>query len=378
MAGGGTEKTREQKCKGKARGKGNLTSKNFMKKHEREKAYRRALSLTVIGALTVGIISAFCGCSGGLSGVSAACVGYAAGEENATRLWHEEDRFYMPVELVRAFWIYTVKDRFSQEELYVRLIYDYDTVYAQLLLERTLGDIERTLHEMNEKATALGLSETSFGSVTGQAQSEESLRAAMGEAPSDFQGSLTCLRDCFILCRLFADDQTMRSLLGSLSVSLPGTSERKRRSAPLLNASSELYIEDAVLSAGGWTTDEQGKNRYVTLTAVEIDGRRGCSAVGTATGDGTAVNYAACDGGNLCGKVLGKEYKLTYAPYESEEKTGLVVGRQFFAAVLVILLVIICAALVLLVIAGAAVRFRRNYEGRKKYAPPKSGDRKNQ
>lgn len=336
-----------------------------------DKIVKKGLKYILAPLLALVVVCA-CACSEDLSDVSPACLGYAAGETSEIYSRHAKDAFYIPVEIVRAFFIYTAKDGVDkQEDLFWRLIYDYDSLYARSVLEKFFQSPEDALEKMNRKAEALGLTGTVFHSITGSSDSEDALYTALKLEKLPFIGSRTCLRDCFLICRAFAEDPTMREILGTRSVKFPEISERKYRVAPLLDDASDFRVEETVLSIGGWTTNDSGKDQYVSLAAVEIEGRRSCAAVSAHTGDTGALSYASCDCGNLCGKVLGREYNLSYLPGGNTGGTGLVVGRSFFAAVLIILLCATAVVLILLIAVGVTVRFKRNREGRKKYTPPK-------
>ncbi len=302
--------------------------------------------------------------------MSPACTGYVAGKQAPEYKWHGEDAFFMPTEFVRAFFVYTARERVESTELFLRVIYGEGEVYVRALLEKLGTDYETFLTEMNDTAKKLGMVHTSFSSLTGNREEEAALRSALGFPEVDFSGSKSCLDDCFIFCRALASDAGMIKIFGEYTTKFPESSAQKTRNEPLLRPSSEFYIEDAVVSLGGWGVTG-GRNPYILISAVRNGESMGYSAVSSYTGDKDALSYAACDSGNLSGKAVGKDYQLNYLPSSATSGTGMVIGGSIFSGGILIVFGLALIFLILTAAVGIVVRFKRNVEGRKKYTTPK-------
>ena len=326
--------------------------------------------------LTVLFLLPFAACSSD-AGVSSACIGYAAGENEPSLSWQAGDVFVPPIEFLRAAAILYALEKdeaLGEEELPYRLVYTYDDTYMTALLQRLSTDPDRMLAALNEYAKALGMTGTTFCSLTGIAENEHALRASFSLPEKEHRPNVTTLEDLYFLSRALYANPGTRALYAGYSMTFAGTSQEKTRNIPLLRPSSDQYLPDARMALGGWCRND-GSNRYVLASAIGSDGKTAFSVVAARTDNNDALLYAACDAGNLGGKCLGMNCRLEYLPASDPGRGGLNGGRGIFHTVILVILALALLLLLLLILAGVIVRVKRNREGRKKYLPPDGDNR---
>lgn len=331
--------------------------------------------LAVLLTAAVALVS----CTSG-AGVSPACVGYYAGTDNLISYnWHGEDQLILPPEMIRCFALYTVlensnssEDTAAQQDLAAQILYRFQPAYMKTVVMLAGTAPEGFLSKMNERAAALGLSATTFGSITGAEKSEKALWALFSESDGEpsFSVSRSDLADLQKMAVLFHESPALSAILSTNHWSFTGISATQTRTGYLLNDQSELYLQSTVLYLSGQGYDKEGAAIRVAMAGVEENGALSFSAVAVCGTNCDLEMYASCDAGNLCGKVLQKNYRLSYLPDKAvtNEKGGSwFVGMDFFFRVIVFLLPVLGGLLLLLIITSTVLRFKRNIAGRKKY-----------
>ena len=307
-------------------------------------------------------------CSSG-AGVSSACIGYAAGEEEASLLWCADESFVPPIEFVRALAILCAVEKdaaIGESELPARIVYDYDDAYMRSLLERCSSDPDAWIDVMNARAASIGMTGTRFSSLSGVPDNESALRAAFSLPAKEHTPNTSTLKDLFLLGRALYNNAAVRALFAGYSTAFAGSSREKTRNIPLLRPSSDLYLPDARMALGGWCKND-GSARYVLLTAAESGDKTAFAAVASRTDTGDALLYAAVDAGNLCGKCLDKQYELNYLPSGEQDGGGMVDPSGILIKAILIVLALLLLLALILILVGAIVRFKRNRDGRRKY-----------
>jgi hypothetical protein len=326
--------------------------------------------------LLLSVLSLCCGCLGERVGVSVACTGYVAGpaEGNAQISFEEKTPRLLPGEMVRAALLLTaVKEGFTDENALARVVYDYDAVYMKAVVLK-FESPAALLSKMNALAEELGMKDTVFGSLSGTVKSEADLYAALELVAPDFSESKSTLADLLLLAKALYGEPILASLYGKRVHEFPGESAPKTRSAQLLRPGNDQYLEAAVFYISGTVADAAGKVTGIALAGVTEEGQLAFSAVADHSGLEDPIPYMASDAGNLCGKVLGKNYGLNKAPVVEDPSGG--EGTVFLGTNLFYVIVFLVGAVVFVLFAIGLVfavinTMKRNIDGRKKYAPPK-------
>jgi hypothetical protein len=336
----------------------------------------KTYSLLLVLVLTVPMLV---GCLPESAGVTAACIGYSAGAEGADeRLSFEnEEKRLVPGEIVRAMALLAAhRAGFSDEKTMARVIFDYDAIYMKAIVQY-MGGYYLLLDAMNEYAASCGMKNTVFGSLTGSVKWESDLYAALESVSAEFSESFSTTSDLLMMARQIYENETLSALYGVRAYEFSGESAPKTRNAPLLRPGNDCYLESAVLYVGGTVVDAGGKVTGIALCGVKEGEEIAFSAVAEHSGAEDPIPYMAADGGNLCGKVLGKDYNLNKSPEATDlsgEDGTVFLGTNLFYVIVFLIL----AAVLALFAVGAVIAFvntmKRNIEGRKKYAPPKPKD----
>ena len=86
----------------------------------------------------------------------------------------------------------------------------------------------------------------------------------------------------------------------------------------------------------------------------------------------------AADAGNLCGKVLGKNYGLNRSPEDKDVSEGegtVFLGTNLFYVIVFLIIAVVVVLGALVIVLGIVNTMKRNIEGRRKYAAPKDTDK---
>lgn len=340
------------------------TSKTECRTPHRGRA-RRSAPLSALLALLLFLSFLLVSCSG--AGVSSACAGYAAGQEDGGELlWRENEEILLPALFVRA---YAAHCASASEERAKRVIYDgRDPLYIKLMLDECGLSPGELVARMNERASkeAPGLV---FGSVSGRSDTENDLYALLGSEAPPFEGSVGTLAAVKKAAAAFAADPVCALLLGTKYTTFADGSEGSRV-APLLDPEDQFGLENAVLYLADYTS-KNGEVAYLALGAVREGEKTAFAAVLEMSGDDSPVWYASCDVGNLAGQTLGKDYRLLYSDSDDREGAGMVLGASIFSGTVLVLLAAVALLLVAAAVGGIIMTARRNIAGRKKYSAPK-------
>ena len=326
------------------------------------------LKKTILFFLAMGILClSLCGCSES-PGVTTACVGYSVGDEaGEIYRWHESEQRTVPAEFVRIFALYTALNGGAEpsEDEQAAVLFNYNAVAMKKVAD-TAGGRETLLAEMNVLAKENGLSATSFGSLTGSETAEGELGNVYGRDFA-FDYSFSTLKDLREMALLFAEKPQIAELLSKLSYRFPGESNAKYRNAPLLRKNSEFYLENVVLYLAGSVAFADGSNEYIAITVLNGAGKKSVSVVAERSGQDATEPFAACDGANLAGKVIGEDYGFIYRPSEQTLGGGMTIGAGWFAIAIVVFVALLLVLILAVVIVGIITTAKRNAEGRKKY-----------
>lgn len=327
------------------------------------------LKKTLLFFLAMGIFClSFCSCSESL-GVTTACVGYSVGDQTGEIYrWHESEQRTMPAEFVRIFALYTALNGGAEPDRdgQAAVLFNYNPSAMKKVADE-VGGREALLAEMNVLAKEKGLSATSFGSLSGSETTERELGDAYG-TDFAFAYSFSTLKDLREMALLFAEQPQLTELLSKLSYKFPGESNAKYRNAPLLRKNSEYYLENVALYLAGSVTFADGSSEYIAITVLNGADKQGVSAVAERSGRDATEPFAACDGANLAGKVLGEDYGFIYRPVEQTlGGGGVAIGAGWFGITIVLIVILLVLLLAAVVVVGIINTAKRNAEGRKKY-----------
>ncbi len=341
--------------------------------NSRIKNVKRTALLMVL-LLLLGI---FAGCAQG-AGVTPACIAYSAGieGEQAALGWNEEEQQLLPAEIVRATALLAALEKgYENEAIAARVVYDYGAVYMKEIVS-FFGDPGDLLAEMNAVAKKLSLEHTTFGNVTGTVPTEKALYEAMALVQGEFASNYSTVSDLTVLGKALYENETLRALYSTQTYRFGDSGGGKSRNAPLLRKGADQYLENALFYLFGTVTDGNRKMTGVAIAAVEEDGKIAFSAVAEHSGLEDPTLFAAADGGNLCGQVLGKDYGLNYNPKaSSNQNTGdkgtVRIGTNLFYVIVFLFIAVLTALAVVGITFSVINTVKRNREGRRKYCTPK-------
>lgn len=323
------------------------------------------------------LTSFFAACSSG-AGVTPACCGYAAGKggEELSYRWHENDEMILPAEFVRCFALYTLGED-TDKTLALRILYDYDAVYMKSLLDKAGLSYDELVTKMNEKSKSEGFG-FSFGSAVGTNESETALLSLLGKSERAYTASTGTLTGACKLAKAFNESPLLSELLSSGTAKFD-TGAAKSRVAPLLASAGQYYLETAKIYLAG-NAVKNGQTAYMVIAAVCDKDENGndadsYAAVGIQCGNDSPIYYGAVDAGNLCGKVLGKNYMLSHlGGGEDVSGGGMTVGATIFKVIVLGFVAVAGVLLVIVIINGIITRAKRNVEGRKRYSAPRESE----
>ncbi|MBQ8235817.1 MAG: hypothetical protein IJZ37_03930 [Clostridia bacterium] len=341
------------------------------------KGWHKFLRITAVFCALLFLLGLFAGCGEG-AGVTPACIAYSAGAagEQPTLNWNEEEQQLLPAEIVRATALLAAFEKgYDSELMAARVVYDYSAVYMKEIVS-FFGTPQALLSEMNDVAKELSLEQTSFGNVTGTVATEKALYEALELEQGEFVPAYSTVADLTVLGKALYENETLRALYGTQTYRFGDSGGGKSRNAPLLRKGADQYLENALFYLFGTVTDGNKKMTGVAIAAVEEDGKIAFSAVAEHSGLEDPTLFAAADGGNLCGQVLGKNYGLNYNPKASSnenagDKGTVRIGTNLFYVIVFLFLAVLGVLAVVGITFSVINTVKRNREGRRKYCTPK-------
>ncbi|MBQ8911690.1 MAG: hypothetical protein IJY89_03895 [Clostridia bacterium] len=325
-------------------------------------------------------LTLFAGCLSQSAGVTVACIGYSAAElgGSETLSFENKEQRLLPGELVRsAALLAAVNAGFADEQSLARVIFDYDAVYMKAIVMH-MGGPTHLLEAMNDLAHSLHMNGTVFGSITGTVKAEGSLYAALELETPAFAESKSTTSDLLLLARALYENEILSALYAVRAYAFPGEPAPKTRNAPLLRPGHDCHLENARFYVGGTVVDAGGKVTGLAIAAVAEEGKIALSAVADHSGLEDPIPYMAADAGNLCGKVLGKNYGLNRSPEDKDVSEGegtVFLGTNLFYVIVFLIIAVVVVLGALVIVLGIVNTMKRNIEGRRKYAAPKDTDK---